>query len=225
MSALQQVLLCGGGESDPDFASVVFLINFMNLADGVTAFTDESSYAQSVSRLGNITTSGGALVCDRSDSANGLSIAGGSWRDFGTGDFTWEVIVQRVGSGGGLFGSSNSSSYLGHNSSFGDFDASFPTGTGRYGPSWGTSKIHVGVMRESGTIRLLYNGSTYINSNTNSELSINMTNDFYLGRYSASNTALIANIYSVRITKGVARYVVSSNTYTPPDISKAFPSH
>lgn len=42
----------GGGGSDPDFANVVFLSGFEG-ADGGTTFTDESSYARSLTTIGD----------------------------------------------------------------------------------------------------------------------------------------------------------------------------
>lgn len=226
MSAIQQALLMMA--SAPLHSDVLLSLEFSGLSDGTSSFSDLSAYASTVTRLGNVVTAGGALSMDSSNTANGLSVpsfAGVS--GIGTGDFTYEFVVTRSGTGSSplVFGGSGSSHNFGYDASFGSLAFNLPSASGITGsgnPTWGTSKVHIGVMRVSGTFRLLYNGATYHNSSSNSGVSMTFGNPLYIGRGASTGSQFIGLIHRARLSKR-AVYTVTSNTYTPPSLSLPFP--
>ena len=204
---------------DPDFASVVLLLDF----DGVDAATDITDLSNSA----HVDTFAGGAQVDTAQQFLGVNSAlfaatgdeitfpdSADW-DFGTGDFTVECGVRWVGTPGndGLISSP-------------------PTATGWYMLGNGTSLrfvnndlilsqqsftfvtdvwYHVAVSRSGTDLRLFVDG-VQIGSTVTDSTSVNGGTSLFLGALLANSNPLDGHIGAVRITKGVARYTAN---FTP----------
>lgn len=221
----------GGPATDPHFANVSLLLHFDGV-DGSTTFTDNSSYAHTITAIGNaqIDTAqskfGGAsgLFDGTGDAVRAADVSGEF--DFGTGDFTVETWVrfnattQQV-----ICASDNNAEFffqcflggttigIGRNGSAIDSDATI-TGLITTGV-W----YHVAVTRAAGTVRFFLNGSELvINSGGTNNQNYAVTSNMVIGSDAGGTVDLNGRSDDFRITKGVARYTAP---FTPP--SSAFP--
>jgi hypothetical protein len=99
MAAPQQALLMGNGTvTDPNFSSVVLLLDASNLANNSMSFTDYSSYARALTANGNAKASTSVFKFNTSSAvfdgtSDSISATSNVDFDFGSGNFTVEVWV------------------------------------------------------------------------------------------------------------------------------------
>ena len=205
--------------TDPYFANVSLLLHFD------TGFTDSSSLNASV-------TPGGDASIATTDSKFGTGSAyfdgsgdGISFSDFaiGTGDFTIEMWVKRLGSNtyAQLFGNEGSgvafTFVINNNDNAGQLGLYSTTGgvvdSGSnvcQAGQW----VHVALTRSAGTVRVFVDGTQANEAADSSSYSGDSafvgTNNVYAGR------DYEGYIDELRVTKGVARYTAA---FTPPTAS------
>jgi hypothetical protein len=220
---------------DPSFASVAFLSGF-NGADGSTSFTDESSYARTVTTAGNAQVDtaqskfgGSSLLLDGTGDyltvpdadifdLNGDPFTIEAWVRFTAVPSTLGICAKNLVSGTGGWGFYHASAalrFLGGRSG-GDVGA-----TAAWTPSTATW-YHLCAERRSNGDVYLYRDGTAIGNSTG-----------MAGRVIGANTASVkvgalelsgsifgfnGHLDEVRITPGVARY---NGNFTPP--AAAFP--
>lgn len=218
-----------GAAPDADFSSVVLLMHF-NGTNGGTTFTDNSSYARTVTNSGASTQTGtvkyGSAAADFSGSGNFVSVADATEMRMGTSDFTIEgwfytTINQAeqfwyhkgINTTGGLLFSCGGNLIFRAN---GTNDLSSGSGIGTGSGPW----YFISFDRE-GTTRRIYRDGVQVNSGT---LSFNNSDTVAvpIGSISAisAGSRFRGYIDDLRITKGVCRHP-GGTTYTPP--SAAFP--
>jgi hypothetical protein len=222
----------GGG---PFFGRVSLLLP-LNGSSGGTAFPDASSYALSVSGVGNAQTStaqskwgGSSLLLD--GTGDYLSVPDNNVLDFGTGDFTiecWARFTSLVNvpfifykgdsstSNPGWFGEVGpSNAYFGYQTNGSQFYAAFTTTltTG----AW----HHLAFCRVGNRLYVGINGVVQSAIVSGAEGSKDNSNAFLIGSFAPVNNLydLNGHIQDFRVTKGAALYV---NSYTPP--TAAFPT-
>lgn len=213
---------------DPDFASVVLLLDFAGV-DGATETTDLSNSAHTaVFRngaeidTGNMYLATNSLLLPNTNSERITFADDDDW-DFGTGDFTMEI--------GAYFDRTDISMAM-----LSQYDGT--GGTGVYlqligGSSllklgWGTSILisetwapsistwyHVAVCRSGTDLRLFVDGVQVGSTATDSTNMTGAIKKFFVGalRDDAIAQVFAGALAAVRITKGVARY---TENFTPP---------
>lgn len=205
-------------------------------ADGSTTFTDQSTFARSLTTLGNAQVDTGVLgpfgTPTSLHDGNGdyIEAANSADFDFGNGDWTIEIWVKfattaplRIGlvskmTGGNsfnfgiAFGAATFTFYDLSNTSYG-----VPlSGTVLNTTDW----HHFAAARSGGTVRVYQNGNLLGSRTVTSAISIQNLGALRIGDLSNfSSYCLNGNIAGVRITKGAALY--DGATYTVP--TAAFP--
>jgi hypothetical protein len=227
----------GAAATDPHFANVVGLFHFDG-ANGGTTFTDSSSYAHTMTRVGLGTTSTAqsrfgpssylAAASSLLKTANtnfllsNLSFTIESWvyltggsgervicGVWDTGGISW---IMTIGTGDVLtfYYSTDGSS---GNFTFNTSGFSVPTN------AW----THVAACRDGTTIRLFIGGVARYTNSSFSQTCYNGTSvQFSLGGQTSGGSAIasfVGHIDDLRITKGVARYTAD---FTPP--TQPFPN-
>lgn len=214
-----------GGGSDPNYSSVVLLLNGDG-SDGGTIITDSSPLAQTPSANSGVVTSTtdpkfgtASLSCSGS---NAVTYAAGSPWAFGNGDFTVEYWIKTSTTTGQIMGMRayvqaawntliySSSIYWQRFINDGNlYNASFSSYLG----AW----THVAHARSGTTHKMFFNGAQ-VTSVTDSYNYNNTSNTFLVGGMSGGNGNFTGGL-EIRITKGVARY---TSSFTIP--SAAFPT-
>lgn len=204
--------------TDPDFASVVLLLDFAG-ADGATDITDLSDSAHTDTFVGTAQVDSDLQVL----STNSVLLDGNSdyvsypdhadW-DFGTGDFTVELHVRfsAVASTYGLISSRNGSvgwqiqfQAAGTNLNF--LIGSTTLKSEDWAPSVDTW-YHVAVSRSGTNLRMFVDGTELATATTDSTDFTGGTGAVVIGvaRGVSPVQYFGGNLAAVRITKGVARY-------------------
>lgn len=214
----------GGGPTDPDFASVVFLSGFEG-ANGGTTFVDESSYARSVTRVSATTVTAQFKYGATSMITNGGSISLADSTDWylEPGDFTIETYYRPASIGTRQFlcgqGDSGATSvrnllevtaagkfrYLSNGSSA----VSVVGTTTLVANTW----YHLLMSKSGNNFRVFVDGN--LDTTVNSAATFtDFAGPFYVGKCGAYGSLLATGHFDeFRITKGVARYTAS---FTPP---------
>lgn len=209
-------ILSASSAADPYFANVVLLCHG-NGTNGQTTFTDSSSSAKTLTRLGDaqVTTTdakfgNGCILFD--GTGDRVSAADSNDFRFGTGDFTIEAWVRLATTGAfrGIvrFEASGTSYHLrvtsGNALSWGTSADSITVGS-LAANTW----YHCAVARASGSLRVFLDGSSSTPLTFTTDLS-GTSGTFYIG----GNTFLWnGRLEEVRVTKGVARYTAN---FVPP---------
>lgn len=214
--------------TDPNIGNVSALLH-LDGADGSTSFPDVK---------GKVWTPGGSAQVDTAQSKfGGASLglgtavgAGGGWLStpshadfaYGTGDFTWEAWVRRIGT------ASNNEYVFDHGANGGVlFVTSGTTRLGYYNSSTGLSGQlynptnpaavlgvnvwrHVAVARQAGTTRMFVDGTMVASQADTYNFAAQQV---YIGRYGGIGNYWNGWIDEARITKGIARYTAN---FTPP---------
>ena len=210
------------GETDPHFANVVLLLNFIG-ADESTTF-DEAT--------GKSMTAAGNAQIDTAQEVNGTSsgLFDGSGDylhtpdhadfDIGTSDLTFEAYVRFPSLGVYSLLSCYGNSSTGYGFQFrndGSNRLQFfssgdsPTNSFSWTPSVDTW-YHIAITRESNTVRGWVAGSQVGSDATNSE-SLSCPTTMKVGSLNGSVQFLNGWLGALRLTSGVARYTAS---FTPP---------
>lgn len=215
----------GGGGNDPFFSSVVLLIQCQG-PDGSTTFTDQSSYARTLTAQGDAQQDTGVVQFAPAsilvDGTDAVTAANAAALLPGTGDFTLEFSFQYssltgyqtffekgyIGAGGLLIQTGNGDGklvvYVNGSIVLTDSSASVSTGV------W-----YDYAVRRSGTSLTIWRDAVQVASATNSA-DINNTNVLSIGRRdSTGNTGAIGNFGYVRYTVGVARTIVDPSAEWP----------
>jgi len=234
-TAFRTLLNPDAGDTDPYFSSVSLLLH-MDGANGSTTFTDSSSNALSVTRVGTAQISttqskfGGASASINSNSY--LTIADNAVLEVGSGDFTieaWVYISSSVGF------KSFVSKLLGH----GPYLLAVNGTTFVYylssnGSSWnvasgvsgGTVSVntwtHLALVRNGSTVTPYLNGTAGTSTTTSATL-IDNSHAFLIGADQTTTPGSYTDFFNgyvdeLRFTKGVARYTAN---FTAP--TAAFP--
>lgn len=228
MSALQQVLLAGGG--DPYYANVSLLLH-MDGTNGSTTFTDNSPSPKTVSSINGTSISTSVVKFGTgSGSFSGyganqfLSVSPLPDFAFGTGDFTIEFQTYPTNISGAYGGAGLYMS--GPQSNAGEFliywESSVLTVRTNDGGSYyyltyiwpiGLMNVwsYVAVVRKAGVITIYVNG----NSVTSGTLAQNIpaSSFVYIGTFPGAIFYYGGYLDEFRVTKGVARYTAN---FTPP---------
>lgn len=205
---------------DPSFSSVAVLLH-MDGANGGTTFTDSSSNARTVTRVGNAQIStaqskfgGASALFDGDGDYLSTTISGG----LGSGDFTLEFWYYKTVNSGWIFncrtsGTAGDGFDMRHdlqttNSGGGIFSiATVPLN------QW----THVAICRSGTTMRRFIDGT--LNGSVTSSANFSGAS-FTIGGSPYGNIGYLTGyIDDLRITKGVARY---TGNFTPP--AAAFPN-
>ncbi len=215
--------------SDPDFASVVLLLDFAG-NDGDTNITD-------LSNSGHVDTfNDGAEVDTALQFLNTNSVLldgvfdavsfpdSADW-DFGTADFTIEFgarlsLVSSIRSfisnyGGGSTASSGwVVQYQHSDTTLKFFRGDTPLATETWAPVVDTW-YHIAVSREGTNLRLFVDGVQLGSTTTDSSEFAGATQTLVIGGLTTTLQEVAGNIAAVRVTKGVARYTAN---FTPPTV-------
>lgn len=217
----------GGDVGDPHFDKVMLLLH-MDGADGITTFTDSSPDPKTVTAGGNAKIStaqskfGGASAYF---DGNGdyLALGGSSAWDFGTGDFTVELLVMFVSVAGiQCFITNYAGSSLGWSLQYRADAGGLRFGYGNpviidapWTPEPGVW-YHVAVARSGETLSVFVDG-TLLKSVTDRTDLAGSSAQLWVGSlyYSGQGAIQPLNGYidDLRITKGYARYAAN---FTPP---------
>lgn len=218
------------GNTDPYWANVVLLAVNDNAGDGTTSFADQSSSAKTITAIGNtqydtaqaptgMTSSG---LFDGTNDA--LTLADSADWDFGTSDFTVELMVRFNANAavttlcGNYGGALNGWSFQ-----FRGGEANEATlyhgDTVLIARDWGASTgvwYHYAVARNGSNLMLFADGAQLGTTATNSTDISGSTASFRIGEL-ATLTVQDFNgwMACLRITKGVARYTAN---FTPPTL-------
>jgi len=223
---------------DPNFADVSLLINADGLADGSTAFVDESNNNLTLTAVGDAQVDTtlfkygtGSMQFDGTGDEITTSSSDSELFEFVGGDFTVEfwvnttqtgsyaIVTHASGNGAantswGFFGGTPTSNKVGFYASDGaTYQISIASSTTINDGNW----HHVAIAREGSSFRLFVDG---VLENTGTWSGTMNTTDRLL-RVGDDGSSINFNGYidELRITKGVARYTVS---FTPP--TSAFPT-
>jgi hypothetical protein len=228
-------MMMGGG--DPFWSNVSLLL----LAD--YGYVDLSSQNFTVTTAGNISISSTSPIIgnssyqtDRVSTQDGLRIvhSANNALNFGTGDFTIELYVNRTEANSG--GVSNTRYFITNYSSSsinaGNFAFSCSTGSGLasvlYLGATGSNVLavtngsptvntwtHMALVRQSGVYRMYRNGLQIGTTSTGgtANLTSSETTLMYSPYFTGNNFQGLEN--AIRITKGVCRYP-NGTTFTPP---------
>ena len=211
------------GVSDPFFSSVSLLLH-MDGSSNSTTFTDNSSYAHTITAFGGakINTTDpkfgtGAFI--RSASSDYLQTPSHSSFQLGTGSFTVElwVYLQSGNQDQGLFTFGGTSSGLAMGIDGSELwvvttggDPERITGGSIAQNTW----THVAVTRQGSSMRAFVNGSQVGSTYASSE---NFTdNQLKIGYGYSTQYGVIGKIDELRVTKGVARYTANFTPSTAP---------
>jgi hypothetical protein len=217
-----------GADKDPFFANVVLLCGFAG-ADASTSFTDESSFAHTLTASGTaqVDTSqskfgGSSLQTDASANCFVSSANSTDWQ-FGTGTFTIEFFIRlnaltntkclisygNGGSDGGWFLRKDGGPNV----------LRWQIASASLSPAWSPSTgvwYHICVERDGSNKLRIYVDGAMIGSTTMSTNSGSSGRPLEIGQqFNQTTTAINAWFDEVRITKGVARYA-SDGGFTVP---------
>lgn len=212
------------GETDPDFASVVLLLQ---PSAGDSAVTDKSGSAHTVTEVGDagvsasdVTGFGGrAIVLD--GTGDWLTLPYSTDFAFGTGDFTIEAKIRQDVS------ASNWSLFDNRDAGYADgMICGANGGSLRFYDGGTASNILTGAVtinadttydvcweRSGNTWRLYLDGSVVASTTDTRAAPDGGSGDFFTGDQRPGNTYQWDGHYTLRVTKGVARY---QGAYTPP---------
>lgn len=214
------------GSGDPYFANVSLLLHGGG-ADGSTTFTDSSSQANTLTRVGDtqIDTAqskfgGSSILFDGTSDA--LYCDGGSEFSFGTGDFTIEFWLRfnAISPANPIIVDWRSAAsihpYIGYISGALVFVAN--SGTRITGPSLSLATwYHIAVSRVSGTTRMFVDGtqvgSDYTDANN---YGVGTNRPLFSGDGAGSGNTFNGWLDEIRITKGVGRYTTNFTAPTEP---------
>ena len=222
----------GGGGSGSD--SYTKLLLHMDGSNASTVFTDNSTFARTVTAFGGAAiTTGQSVFGSASATFNGTSTyltlpASTDW-DFGTGDFTIDFWVRRNGAQnyGGLITNTYNGQALEHGWSVIIYPTNnkveFASGaSGTYVPDITSSTAltdntwtHVAIVRHGNTLKM-YLGGVENGSKDVTGLVYDSSGDvLIIGRYfvARSDYYFSGNIDEARISKGIARWTAN---FTPP---------
>lgn len=208
---------------DIHFLSVSLLLH-CDGSNGSTTFTDSSSQNNAVTANGNASIAtdnkfgGGSATFD--GTGDYLSVSDDGDFDFGTGDFTVEMWIKRVGgktlcagsaSGDWMFATDTSGQDLGFGRNLQAWDLVSSGLT--YGSGWN----HVAACRSGTTLRLFLNGDV-VATNASNTHNYNASALWIGARVSGGGAGEFfdGNIDELRITKGVARYTAAFTAPTSP---------
>jgi len=217
-----------GGGSDPSFSSVVFLSGFEGV-DGSTTFTDESSYARTVTTVSTAQVdtaqfkfgTSSILLNGTSDAA---TCADSTDFEFGAGQYTIECFVRfnAVSATNRFILCHCDAANIGWSlarTSGGLFKLTADNGAGLAGVSWTPSAgvwYHVCADRDASGHTRSYIDGVMQEKSTNTNAIGSPSAVFGVGRHSALGSRFFDGwIDEVRITKGVGRYV-SDGGFTVP---------
>lgn len=213
-----------GGDGDPHFDKVSLLLH-MDGADGSTVFVDQMGAECLPVGDARISTArgvygGSSLLLDGSQ--DGLRINHPNAADFGTDDFTVEMLVYVTahtntaaallssgGSGwspGGCtlrFDVGNVLGLYTYNNGLFVSTVAFPVGQWR----------HVAMCRVGGVVSIYLHGTSVASGSLPGPLNFSNNGLSFLGYSAFDGQALNGNITEFRVTKGVARYTAN---FTPP---------
>lgn len=212
-------------ETDPNFSSVSLLLH-MNGSNGSTTFTDSSSNAIAISRIGDAQIStaqskfGGASAYF-DGIGDMLTATQSSGYAFGTGEFCIEgwvyfsslplagsqVVPFSCGSGGATvaFWQGSMRFAIANVANVVDYASAAIVAS-----SW----FHWAITRSSGTVRLFVNGAL-LGSTTYSS-SLNPSDAATIGAHPGGILPITGYIDELRVTKGVARYTAAFTAPTAP---------
>ena len=204
-------------------------------ADGSTSFTDESTYARTLTALGNAQVDTAVTLFSNptalfDGSGDFISSASSTDFDFGTGDFTIEAWVRfnALGFFNGIFSRSSTTNTLR------SFEFYVENGQLRFrfrnpsngeviitatGSSLSTGTMyHMAATREGTTFRLFESGNLR-GSSTHSDEIRTGSQEQRIGGFVGTTGALNGHIGAIRVVKGTALYTAA---FTPP--SAPFPA-
>lgn len=224
-----------GGEVDPDFASVVFLMH-ADGANGSSTFTDASSYTHTCTAQNGITVTtsnpkfGTGSVLSDGSGGDQIAVTHSAALDMGSGDFTAEAFVALTTTSGlsrGVVGKGSNmydvamGFYIfvetsGVRARISNGASYLVLTSGTVFPAPGTY-IHIALVRYGNDFYLYADGTRQHSGTLSGALGVN-TDPLYVGGNPSEN-GIIGLIDEVRITKGLARY--TGATYTVP--TEAFP--
>ena len=213
-----------GGDGDPHFDKVSLLLH-MDGADGSTVFVDQMGAECLPIGDARISTArgvygGSSLLLD--GSLDGLRVKHSSAMDFGTNDFTVEMlayVTAHTNTTAALLSSSgdgwrpgecilrfDTGGVIGlYTNSGGVFvgTVAFPVGQWR----------HVAMCRVGGVVSIYLHGISVASGSLSGPLNFSNNGLSFLGYSDFDRQALNGNITEFRVTKGVARYTAN---FTPP---------
>ena len=220
-----------GGVTDPYFANVVLLLH-CNGANAGTTFTDSSSYARSMTAVGNAQTSTAVYKYGTAsflgDGNDYVSAADAAELELGSGDFTIECFCN-VSSTSAITilskwdGNGRQSWFLGGGTAgYGFYISLNGTAATLALPltSWPSTStwFYIAVTRAGADLKLWINGtqqgSTY---NIGTSTLFDSTSILTIGDDANVNPGFIGSIDEIRITKGVARDVSTIPAAAFPD--------
>jgi hypothetical protein len=217
---------------DPYFANVVLLAVNDNKANGTTSFVDQSPNPKTITTVGNGQYStaqapAGMTSSYLGDGANdGLSLVNNADFNFGTGDFTVEMMLRYTDFSNFYsvysYGYTSAGSLLLQpRTSDGGMDVYanglLTTSESSALPSAGVW-FHYAVSRSSGTLRLYRDGlQKHSVANTANISNAAILQLFNGGAGSDTSWSLKGHAACVRVTKGVDRYP-GGTSFTPPSL-------
>lgn len=212
--------------SVPSYANVVLLLH-CDGTNGGTTFTDNSSYARTVTASGNANTTTaqfqyGTASAGFDGSGDLLSMTTGSEMDFGTGDFTVEMWVRFQGVGSVLFiGDINSSGagkwgFLYNNADnklkfLGTAGVVVVAMSNTWTPSTGVW-YHIAVCRNGTNVRFFVDGVQQGTTQTDSTSWTTASTTIRVASTSDSALQLNGFLDEIRVVKGEAVY---TSNFTP----------
>ncbi len=211
------------GPSDPDFSSVVLLLDFAG-DDGATNITDLSNSAHvdtfvADAQIDTAITALGENTLLLDGTGDFIHFPDSADWDFGTGDFTVECSFQSAADARtGVLFSNRDDTVTGwsvqHISGtalrFLNGDTSIKAET--WNPVEGTM-YHVAISRSGTSLRMFIDGVELGSATTDSTDLTGSTNTLGVGALPIPAQNVLGSIGAVRITKGVARYTAN---FTPP---------
>jgi hypothetical protein len=211
-------------DTDASFSSVVLLLQPVG-ADNSTAFVDLSSYARTITTIGDTKILGNRASFD--GSGDNLSAASSTALAMDSGDFTIELIFttsqtssypaflsrrdSSFGSGSWAFYASDGTGKI--NIFWADFSGSAPILAASAATNDGTQH-HVAWVR-SGTTHTLFVDGVSVATATSSASMPDISFPLIIGGEASTARDYAGTIKGLRITKGVARY---SASFTPPSL-------
>ena len=225
---------------DDDFANVVLLLDGDGTSgDANNTFTDSSTNGFTVTENGSVVQgsfspygNNWSNYFDNGSNTYRLLFADDASFDFGTGDFTVEAWIYRVGTGAtvafagyaGIIGGNTSSSGSGA-----DFWSLYVNQTNRTIDWYGDDSTlrttsntindnewtHVAVSRSSSTLKIFINGVEGYSATVTSSYTIG-SNGLSIGRDYNGNAAFNGYISNVRVVKGTGLYTSGFTPSTSP---------
>lgn len=208
-----------GVDTDPYWANVSLLLHNEG-TNGGTTFIDSSSYNHTVTAVGSVTNTAVkkfGVSSQYNNNSQYLSVPAHASLGFGSGDFTIEMWVQHMNTGGDkiLFESRISGAvgcgiYITSSPNYRLYytnNSGILINAGGFPAAW----THVAVCRSGTTVRGFING-TLVGSATDSRTFASSA-AIRIGSNSAAGQSMVGYIDDVRVTKGIARYTAN---FTPP---------